>query len=78
MPNPDLSKSEPGSTRSDRLGYSVAVGVLVIGGALARTPILNWISGPSIVITCVIVVGNLQDRRARQREEKTANPEKSS
>ncbi len=78
MPEPEISTPERRSQPSDRLGYAVAVIVLVIGGALARTPVLNWISGPSIVITCVVVVGNMQDRRARTKEQKTPTQESSS
>jgi hypothetical protein len=37
---------------AERLGYIVAVLILVVGGALVRTPILNWISGPAIVVLC--------------------------
>jgi hypothetical protein len=33
--------------RAERVAYAVAVVILVVGGALLRTPILNWICGPA-------------------------------
>jgi hypothetical protein len=37
--------------------------VLLIGGPILRTPVLNWISGPAIVVASVVVMGMLRDRR---------------
>lgn len=39
--------------RGEKAGYALAAVVLVVGGAIFRTPILNWISGPAIVIGSV-------------------------
>ena len=60
-----VSKSEPteAGDRSDLPGYIVAVVILVGAGSVLRTPILNWISGPAIVIASVVLVGQLSDRR---------------
>ncbi len=44
-------------------GYIVAVVILVVGGAVFRTPILNWISGPAIVVVTVALVGAWLDKR---------------
>jgi hypothetical protein len=42
-------------------GYALAAAVLVIGGALLTTPVLNWVIGPLIVVVCVAVVGRVCD-----------------
>ena len=41
--------------RSEKIGYAIAVVILVIGGAFFRTVILNWISGPAIVVASVVL-----------------------
>jgi len=41
--------------RSEKIGYAIAVAILVIGGAFFRTVILNWISGPAIVVASVVL-----------------------
>ena len=38
----------------ERAGYAAAVLILVVGGAIVRTPILNWVAGPVIVVACVL------------------------
>jgi hypothetical protein len=43
--------------------YVVAIAILVIGGAIVRTAILNWISGPLIVVVCTQVIPPLLRRR---------------
>jgi hypothetical protein len=43
-------------------GYLVAALALVIGGVFLRTPVLNWICGPAIVVAAVVGVGMLTDR----------------
>jgi hypothetical protein len=54
---------------SDRIGYGVGVAILIIGGMFLRTPILNWICGPALVVLSVVTVGRLQDRlRSRSRK----------
>jgi hypothetical protein len=47
---------------AERIAYGVAIVILVVGGALLRTPILNWISGPAIVIACVALIPPLLTR----------------
>jgi hypothetical protein len=44
------------------IAYGLAVGILLIGGALLRTPILNWISGPFIVVACSALIPVLTRR----------------
>ena len=39
--------------QAERIAYAVAAVILVVGGALLRTVILNWICGPAIVIATV-------------------------
>lgn len=51
--------------RGEKWGYVLACVVLVFGGALLRTPILNWISGPAIVIGSVALTTWLSGRRSR-------------
>jgi hypothetical protein len=48
--------------RSEKIGYLLAVVILVVGGALVQTIILNWIVGPSLVVVCVIVSTRLFGR----------------
>jgi len=59
---------------AEAVAYVVAVVVLVVGGALVRTPILNWISGPAIVIASVAIIPPLLTRRrsrtAAERKER--------
>ena len=43
------------SSRAELVGYVLAAIVLVVGGALVRTPILNWVAGPVIVVGCVML-----------------------
>lgn len=43
--------------RREALAYGVAAIILIVGGALVRTPILNWICGPGIVVACVSLLG---------------------
>ncbi len=49
----------------EALGYAVAVVILVVGGAIVRTPVLNWICGPAIVIVSVSMIGAWRDKRDR-------------
>lgn len=72
---PEARYVEP---RSERWAYVVAVVVLVGGGMLLRTPILNWICGPAIVITCVAFLGPLFARRANKETGNTNGNEKTS
>lgn len=54
--------------RAETIGYAIAVVILVIGGALLRTPILNWISGPAIVIGSVATTTWWASRRSRPEQ----------
>lgn len=57
--------------RSEKVGYAIAVVILVIGGAFVKTAILNWISGPAIVVGCVVASTRLfgrYDRAPRSNE----------
>ncbi|MEY2642819.1 MAG: hypothetical protein RLZZ368_1466 [Actinomycetota bacterium] len=57
-----------GSTvpRSEKIGYAVAVLILVVGGAFVKTAILNWISGPAIVVASVVICSRLFGRFDRE------------
>lgn len=61
-PSTGASPSEP-ETAADLIGYAIAAVILIIGGAILRTPILNWICGPAIVILCVVLAGVRRDRK---------------
>ena len=52
--------------RSEKIGYLLAVLVLVVGGAIFRSVILNWIVGPGIVIACVVLSTNYLTRFDRE------------
>jgi len=41
--------------------------ILVVGGAIFRTPILNWINGPAIVIACVTLLTPFLIRRGKKK-----------
>lgn len=43
------------SSRAELAGYVLAALILVVGGAIVRTPILNWVAGPVIVVACVML-----------------------
>jgi hypothetical protein len=57
----------PATAPSDRLGYLVGVLLLIVGGILLQTPVLNWISGPTIIVVSVVMVGKIQDRLRNRR-----------
>ncbi|MDT0322459.1 hypothetical protein [Streptomyces millisiae] len=44
------------------VGYGLAGLVLVGGGALWTTPVLNWLVGPAICVLCVAAAGFVGDR----------------
>jgi len=46
---------------TDVTGYLVASLALIVGGVFLRTPVLNWICGPAIVVAAVVGVGILTD-----------------
>ncbi|NCZ70624.1 MAG: hypothetical protein EBY80_10745 [Actinobacteria bacterium] len=52
--------------RSEKIGYAVAVVILVVGGAFVKTAILNWISGPAIVVGSVVICSRLFGRFDRE------------
>jgi hypothetical protein len=47
--------------------YAVAIAILVIGGAIVRTAILNWISGPLIVVACTQIIPPLLRRQGASK-----------
>lgn len=62
-----------GAAPSDLAGYVVACLILLVGGSTLRTPILNWICGPAIVVASVVFVGRINDRRAARRSGRSAH-----
>jgi hypothetical protein len=56
----------PGTGRAELAGYLLAVLILVVGGAFVLEPILNWISGPAIVVVCVWLTTSLNKLRHRR------------
>jgi hypothetical protein len=48
--------------RSEKIGYLIAVLILVVGGAFLRSIILNWICGPAIVVGSVILSTRLFEK----------------
>ena len=48
--------------RSEKIGYLLAVVILVGGGMFLRSVVLNWISGPAIVIASVVASTRLFGR----------------
>jgi hypothetical protein len=63
------SKS-PGSGRAELAGYLLAVLILVVGGAFVLGPILNWVSGPVIVVVCVWLTTSFTERRGSRGDAK--------
>jgi hypothetical protein len=52
---------------AEAVAYAVAAAILIVGGALLRTAILNWIIGPGTVIACVAAIPPLLTPRKRHR-----------
>ena len=66
-PGPNVAVTpEP---RREAMAYAIAVVILVVGGAIVRTPILNWICGPGIVVACVALLGPRFARKKRTSSE---------
>ena len=61
IPAPD-SRLEGAET----VGYVIALVVLVLVGAVLLTVVLNWISGPFIVVAAVALTTLLQRRRVER------------
>ncbi|MDQ6909635.1 MAG: hypothetical protein M3Z84_02440 [Actinomycetota bacterium] len=54
--------------KAELISYGVACVILVVGGAIFRTPILNWIIGPAIVIaTVTLLTPRLAKKRRREQ-----------
>jgi hypothetical protein len=53
--------------KAEMISYGVACVILVVGGAIFRTPILNWINGPAIVIACVTLLTPFLIRRGKKK-----------
>ena len=51
----------------EAIPYVLAALIIIVGGAIVRTPILNWICGPAIVIATVTVVGGWLEKRDQRR-----------
>jgi hypothetical protein len=51
--------------KAELISYGVACVILVVGGAIFRTPILNWINGPAIVIATVCLLTPFLIKRGR-------------
>lgn len=66
MAEPAESAAHAAADRADLPYYLVAAVVLVVVGALVKTWLLNWISGPVFVVVCVALLGALRDRRRRR------------
>jgi len=49
------------------IAYALAATILVVGGAILRTPILNWICGPAIVIATVSLLPPMLSKEAREK-----------
>ncbi|HUQ63342.1 MAG TPA: hypothetical protein VM121_06295 [Acidimicrobiales bacterium] len=54
--------------RAEFISYGVACVILVVGGAIFRTPILNWINGPAIVIATVCLLTPWLMKRGRGKD----------
>lgn len=52
----------------EAVGYVLAALIIIVGGAIVRTPILNWICGPAIVIATVSLVGGWLEKRDQRRD----------
>ncbi|HMK12695.1 MAG TPA: hypothetical protein VK461_13980 [Acidimicrobiales bacterium] len=52
---------------AEAVAYGVAVLILIVGGALVRTALLNWICGPGVVIACVGLIPPLLTARGDDR-----------
>ena len=52
--------------------YLVTAVLLIVLGAIVRTPLLNWISGPTFVIVMVCVLTPAFRRRASVRAARRA------
>lgn len=53
--------------KAELISYGVACIVLVVGGAIVRTPILNWINGPAIVIATVCLLTPVLIKRGKRK-----------
>lgn len=53
-------------SRAEYTGHFVSAVILVVGGIFAKSALLNWIVGPMVAITAV-VVANCADERMKSR-----------
>jgi hypothetical protein len=49
--------------------YVVAALILFVLGVWLRTPVLNWIVGPGLVVLVVVQIGRWKDQRAAERND---------
>lgn len=61
--------------KAEKISYGVACFILIVGGAIFRTPILNWINGPAIVIATVTLLTPLLMRRGADDKEPADGPD---
>lgn len=52
--------------KAEAISYAVACVILVVGGAVFRTFILNWINGPAIVVATVALLTPVLLKRSRR------------
>ena len=57
---------DDGGHRTELAMYAVAAALLIGLGAWLRTPVLNWISGPALVVA-VVTLGTPAVQRLRGR-----------
>jgi fatty acid desaturase len=62
-PPPVIPAPDPRLDGAETVGYVIAVIILVLVGAVLVTVVLNWISGPFIVIAAVALTTWVQRRR---------------
>ncbi|MDQ6928515.1 MAG: hypothetical protein M3159_07620 [Actinomycetota bacterium] len=53
--------------KAEIVSYAVACVILIVGGAIVRTPILNWINGPAIVIATVTLLTPALIKRGKNK-----------
>lgn len=52
-------------SRGEKIGYTFACLVLVVGGSFMRSQLLNWIVGPAVVIHSVALATKIFDNDER-------------
>jgi len=65
-PPPVIPAPDPRLEGAETVGYVIAVIVLVLVGAMLLTVVLNWISGPLVVVAAVALTTWTQRRSVDQ------------